>query len=158
TDEVGVVERRVRAELVKRFQSEVRRVLQERDLPARLAAMSMLAELGASFFAPEQQTPALEKSTQDIRRARAQAPGSEPPVSDLAKIVVQGKTHEDRRAAARALGQLLPNPQTAVPALRALLESPDLADRQAAAEGLAGIMRVLFQLSSRGSAAAGDVV
>jgi HEAT repeat protein len=153
-EEFSAVARRVRAQLARRFQEAVGQVLKEGDQTARLAAMNMLAELGATVFRPEPAT-AKESPAKEIKRLRAQTPAGEGLVPDLADIVLHGKTREDRLAAAYALGQILPDPKIAVPALRSMLGSADVVERRAAAGGLNGMVRVVSELAAKGLSTTG---
>src|SRR5262249_24491249 len=132
--------------------AETRRALKDGDQPTRLAALNLLADLGASVNSPETQ-PEKSATTQDIRRLRSQAAASEGLAPNLADMIVHGATREDRQAAAYALGQIAPDPKIAAPALGSLLSSKDARERRAAAGGLVGIVRVVSQLSSRGNKA-----
>jgi HEAT repeat protein len=153
-DELGAVMRKARIQLAERFQAALRRTLKEGDQAARLAAINMIADLGSSLLAPEQ--PAVQKgvTTQQLRRLRGPSGGLAP---DLAEMVTRGRTRDDRQAAAYALGQIFPDPNIAVPALKTLLASSDVTERRAAAGGLVGIARVLAELSARGRTSTGGM-
>ncbi|TMQ35029.1 MAG: hypothetical protein E6K70_04450 [Planctomycetota bacterium] len=60
-------------------------------------------------------------------------------------------------AAARTLGQIFPEPKAAAKALGELLDSRNVAERRAAAEGLLSMMKVLAQLTS-GNEPSGKIV
>lgn len=68
--------------------------------------------------------------------------------ADLIAVLRTG-TSSERVAAARALGQINPDPWLAAPALGELLEERDPAIRRAAAEGLAAMMRLTAQLAKK---------
>ena len=60
-----------------------------------------------------------------------------------------------RLVAARALGKINPDVKEAVPALKAMLENGSLAERRAAAEGLASMMREINILQKKGRTQSG---
>jgi HEAT repeat protein len=146
-DQLGPVEGRVRQKLADRFRSGVREVLRTGDLTARLAVMNMLADIGATLFNPEP-SQSKRSGAQELRELRARGEGLAP---DLADVVLHGKTREDREAAAYALGMILPDPKIAVPALQTMLGAPDVQERRAAAGGLTSLVRVVSQLSAKGT-------
>jgi HEAT repeat protein len=82
--------------------------------------------------------------------ARADRSAGEPPGlasrfgPDLAALARQGRAGVSA-AAARALGEIEPDVAVAAPALGELLQAPDAALRQAAAQGLAGLLRAVTQ-------------
>ena len=153
-DELGPVEGRVRQKLAHRFRSAVREVLKTGDLTARLAAMNMLADIGATLFTPEQ-SPTKRSGVQELQQIRAGGEGIAP---DLVDVVLHGKTREDRETAAYALGMILPDPKIAVPALQTMLGSSDVQERRAATGGLTSLVRVVSQLSSKGTSTTGPQV
>jgi hypothetical protein len=156
-EEFGAVARRARLYLAQRFQEAVRRILKQGDQTARLAAMNMLADLGAALLTPEPGGPGQpgRPGGKELKSIRTQTPGGEGLVPDLADIVLHGKTREDRLTAAYALGHSLPNPKIAVPALRTMLGSPDVVERRGAAGGLNGMVRVISELSAKGLSTTG---
>jgi len=146
-DEKSLVLRKVRAILANRFKKAIRDTLRYGSTTARLAAMNLLAESGVLIRTPD--------DPKGIGRGFA---------PDLANIVEHGNIPAIQETAARALGQLFPSPQVAVPALRKLLESSLAAERRAAASGLLGLIQVVTQLAvgnqntNRPSANIADVV
>jgi HEAT repeat protein len=141
TEEPAIAGRRqAQLLLVERFKQGVRQVLKQGTTNARIAALDMLAEMGPNVTAPDQE------DAKGI--ARTLAP-------ELAELIKSEDIASVKEAAARTLGQIFPDPDRAVPALRDLLASPDLAERRAAARGLAGMMRTVAQLSSKTGGAAG---
>ncbi|HLN31507.1 MAG TPA: HEAT repeat domain-containing protein [Gemmataceae bacterium] len=129
-DERTLVTKKVRAVLANRFKKAIRDALHYGSTTARLAAMNLLAESGV-----------LIRTADDTKLiGRGFGP-------DLADIVQHGNLPVVQETAARALGQVFPAPQVAVPALRKLLESPLPAERRAAASGLLGLIQVVSQLA-----------
>jgi HEAT repeat protein len=135
-----LVERRLRQRLAERFREAVRHTLQSGGTTDRLAALSLLADMGASIRTLS------DEDRKGITRALA---------PDLVALIKQGDTPQSRETAARTLGLIFPDPQVAVPALASLLESRSLPDRRAAAVGLAGLTRVATQLVTRSDSASG---
>jgi HEAT repeat protein len=86
-----------------------------------------------------------------VKMARADRTAGEPPGlasrfgPDLAALARQGRPGV-RAAAARALGEIEPDVAVAAPALGDLLQAPDATLRQAAAQGLAGLLRAVTQV------------
>ncbi len=113
------VDRVHRQALVDRFQAAVRQALASGEASVRLAAIDMLADLGG------------RASATCLTRGLT---------GDLVALTEQGPA-ETREAAARALGQISPDLATALPALARLLDEKEEPLRQAAATGLAAIMR-----------------
>jgi HEAT repeat protein len=132
SDELAVAERQALLLLVERFKKEVHRVLKQGTTDGQLAVMVMLAEMGPSIRAPEDPKGL----------ARTFAP-------DLADLMKGEAPPAVKEAAARTLGQIFPNPDVAIPALRDLFASRNGNERRAAASGLAGLMRTAGQLASR---------
>lgn len=132
--ELAVPKRQAYLLLVDRFKKRVHQVLTQGPNIARFAVMAMLAEVGPSIRSP---APEDQKGI-----ARTFSP-------DLVALIEGSETPQIREAAARTLGSIFANPDRAVSALRGLLGSPDVAERRAAAEGLAGLMGTVGQLTSR---------
>jgi HEAT repeat protein len=130
-DEMWEVDRKNRDLLADQFISAVRRILQQGSITARLAALNAVAEVGTSARSPEDRV--------GIGRALQ---------GDLAELTHADEEEEVRVAAARTLGQIFPEPKGAAKALGDLLESRDVAERRAAAEGLLSMTKVLAQLTS----------
>jgi HEAT repeat protein len=130
-EKIAAADRPQREAIARRFEAAVRDVLRQPDATVRLAAVNMLAELGVKGRGVQTR----------FGLARAFA-------ADLVRLTQQ-EDASVRQAAARALGQILADPKVATPALSHLLEAPDTADRQAAAEGFVNLVRVLEQLSTR---------
>jgi HEAT repeat protein len=147
TDETETAKLSAREQLVRRFQDEIRRILKEGNATARLAAMNMLADLGSTLLTPEQASPVKGSPVKRLRQLRGPGGGLAP---NLADQVLHGQTRDDRLAAAYALGLIFPPVEVAAPALGTLLNSRDVAERRAAAGGLASIVRVVADLTARG--------
>jgi HEAT repeat protein len=133
-EELAVPKRQAFLLLVERFKKGVHQVLRQGTNTTRLAVMAMLAEMGPSVrsSAPEDQKGI----------ARAFTP-------DLVALIERGETPQIKETAARTLGLIFANPDAAVPALRELYGSRSVAERRAAAEGLAALMRTVGHLTSR---------
>jgi HEAT repeat protein len=139
--EVSKVDRKYRDELVLHFQDDVRRVLRQGN------AVDMLAELGSTIRNPEEARGLGPELRQDVLRRFFQ--------DDVADLVRHGKAASVRATAARTLGQIYPDPDVAVPALRSLLEPSHVAEeRRAAAQGLLSLVRVVSLFAS-GTTSAG---
>lgn len=137
TAEVAAADRQQQALglLVDRFKKGVRQVLQHGTTDGRLAVMVMLAEMGPGVRGPnpEDQNGIARTFTPDLT------------------ALIQDKTTPTiiKDTAARTLGQIFPNPDVALPALRDLYGSTNIQERRAAATGLAGMMRTAGQLASK---------
>src|SRR5438552_5641348 len=130
-DEMYEVDRKNRNLLADQFISAVRKTLQQGSVTARLAALNAVAEVGTSARSPEDPV--------GIGRALQ---------GDLAELTHADEEEAVRVAAARTLGQIFPEPKAAAKALGELLDSRNVAERRAAAEGLLSMMKVLAQLTS----------
>src|SRR5438132_11092247 len=139
-DEMWEVDRKNRDLLADQFISAVRRTLQQGSVTARLAALNAVAEAGTNARSPEDRV--------GIGRALQ---------GDLAELTHADEEEEVRVAAARTLGQIFPEPKAAAKALGELLDSRNVAERRAAAEGLLSMMKVLAQLTS-GNEPSGKIV
>jgi HEAT repeat protein len=132
---VTAVDRANRAALIQAFTGAARQALREGSPAEAATAAEVLA----------QRAVASRSSGERPELLRTLAP-------DLAALVAAGEPPV-RAAAARALGQIEPDPAVAVPALSELLQSHDADLRQAAADGLAGLMQALLQSSAWTTAA-----
>src|SRR5438132_7578323 len=139
-DEMWEVDRKNRDLLADQFISAVRKTLQQGSVTARLAALNAVAEVGTSARSPEDPV-AIGRALQ----------------GDLAELTHADEEEEVRVAAAGTLGQIFPEPNGAAKALGELLESRNVAERRAAAEGLLSMIRVVSQLAS-GSGPSGKVL
>jgi HEAT repeat protein len=137
------MDRKYRDQVADRFRAEVRRIftgvkqiLQEGDVESQLALLNMLAELAPTALRAAEEASNLGRGFD----------------REVAKLVDEGKTPVVRETAARALGQIFPNPEVAVPSLRQLLQPPHtVAERQAAAFGLQSLIRVVTLLATGSS-------
>src|SRR5262249_24381637 len=139
-DEWSTAAQNGREYLAEQFVNRVRATLKQGTGAARLAVMSMLAEMGPSSQTTDDTgRPGRDSSTYQI------APRFGP---DLAELVRSGDIPGIRETAAQTLGQVFADPQVAVPALSGLLDSRSVAERRMAVKGLAGLMHVAAQLTS----------
>jgi HEAT repeat protein len=139
-EETEKAERQAQLLLVERFKKEVRQVLKQGTIDARLAVMVMLAEMGTSIWAPD------PEDLNGIARTFA---------ADLAEVIKSADTPRIREAAAVTLGQVFPDPDVAVPALGELFASSNVDERRAAASGLANLIRTAADLASRSGSQSG---
>lgn len=134
---LAAIDAPIRRGVIKDFMSTMARVLKlsgPEHTDSRLAAINLIGEMGTS----------VRGDTAKSSLARDLAP-------DLAELV-QDPDPAVRRAAARALGKVLPDAKVATEALGKLLASSQAEDRRAAAEGLTGMLRVLIPvLKGRGN-------
>jgi HEAT repeat protein len=129
-ESVAQIDRPIREELGQKLLNSLREVLEKGNAVRKQAAATLIGESGASV----------------------RGVGSTTLMSVLAPDLVKLLDHEDkgvRAAAARALGKILPDPQTAVTALAKVLVHKDAGTRQAAADGLDGMMRTVRGLPHR---------
>lgn len=125
---IAAVDRPIRDSIIDRLVSALRRMLQSNSVPAKIGAITQIGEMGVNIFGP----------TGATNLASSMAP-------ELAKLT-KDPSPAVRQAAARAIGRINPDPKPATAALGGLLESPDSADRLAAAEGLLLLLRTASQM------------
>lgn len=134
---IATVDAELRDELSERFQRSVRAALTQGDATTKLAALGWLGTLGPRLRATQCRHPLTRVFTPDLVRLLADA--------DPAVTV----------AAARTLGQILPEPAMAVAALVERLDSDSESLRRSAAEGLRHLVRQAAQIHARGRSADG---
>lgn len=134
---LAAIDAPIRRGLIKDFMTAMGRILKQtgpEQTDSRLAAINLIGEMGTS----------VRGDTAKSTLARELAPNLTELLQDPDPAV--------RRAAARALGKVLPDAKVATEALGKLLASGQAEDRRAAAEGLASMLRVLFPvLKGRGN-------
>jgi HEAT repeat protein len=113
----------VRRAIAKRFDQAVRAALRTGMPTSRQAVADMIADVGVTAKGFGTKSGLMREF-----------------VPDLVELLKQPELGV-RQAAARALGQINPDPAVAVPALAGLLDSPSVADRTAAADGLTNLVR-----------------
>src|SRR5262249_34845368 len=133
SDKLRAVDKDVRDGLVKRFENWIGDLLTQKGPYARdskLAAVAMLGSMGVNVY----------RGVGDKKGSLAAkfAP-------DLEKRL-KAEDQAVRPVAALSLGQITPAPERATKALGDMMTSGTPADRRAAADGLAGMMRVLLPL------------
>ncbi len=132
SDEQNSIDSSIRDILLQRFGKKVIDVLDNGALTARLATMAMLSEIGTNNRLVEDRT----------RIARVFTPV-------LTKIIRSDPNPLIRIAAAKTVSGIGCDPAEAAPALGELLLSKNVEERRAAAEGLAGILVLLNNLSNQ---------
>jgi HEAT repeat protein len=137
SEQVSSVDRRQRGIVARRFEQRVREIFRREDAGSRLAALHMIAKMGA-----------------DARGVGTRRSAASALTQDLVDMMNRGDSRT-RQAAVRALGQINPDPAVAVPALRVLLRAPDLAQKRAAGEALVSLMRVVAQLATHNQVSTG---
>jgi HEAT repeat protein len=137
-EDLAACDRTNKAVLTERFVRLVRAVLRRGDPEATLATLDLLTEMAGTA------------------RANGDPPGPAAQFgSDLALLMRTGP-QPVRGAAARTLGQIDPELSSATQALGELLTSTDPAQRQAAVEGLEGLLQSVTQAAARpGTSGAG---
>ena len=128
---IAAVDRANRLLVQHRFEDAVRAMLRGGDSAGRLAVLDMIAKLSVSVSAVDSKHGA----------TRAFTP-------DLVDLICHGDGLV-KQAAARTLGQVNPDPDVAVPALKTLFRSQQIEDRVAASEALASMIRIVSQLANR---------
>ncbi|GIW81176.1 MAG: hypothetical protein KatS3mg105_2983 [Gemmatales bacterium] len=124
------LDRRLRGEVLSRFQTEVRRAIQTGNPSAILAVTTMLGEMGTK-----------------VRGMGATGIAATAFAPDLAKLT-KSDNGRIREEAANALGTIHPDPRVAVPALSAMLRNEtSVGGRLAAARALASMVRVAAELA-----------
>jgi HEAT repeat protein len=137
--EQNIIDNSLRDILVQRFATRVVDALENGSLTARLATMGMLAEIGTNNRLVDDRTRVAKIFT---------------PV--LTKLIRTASNPLVRIAAARTVSQIGCDPGEAAPALGDLLKSNNVEERRAAAEGLAGILILLNNLSNQSPSAMTD--
>jgi HEAT repeat protein len=137
--EVRRVDQEVRAGIGKRLENIINEAVDNGNSYSRSAAANLLYEIGSSIRG----LPLDDKNG----FAHGLAPS-------LVKLTQQNEPGV-RQTAAKALGKTNPPPQLAVQALQEMLKNKDVNDRRAAAEALAGMIRVVYQAYKKGSVQVG---
>ncbi len=132
SEEQNVIDSGIRDILIQRFAKRVTDAMEGGSLTARLATMAMLAEIGTNNRLVDDRT----------RIAKAFTPV-------LTNLIRNSPDSVIRIAAARTVSQIGCDPAEAAPDLGELLRSKNVEERRAAAEGLAGILILLNNLSSQ---------
>jgi HEAT repeat protein len=133
---IATIDRTLRDGLLHKLLQTLRDTMKSGDDTARLAAATMVGEMGIS-----------------IRGSTGSAglpdPGgfSRTMAPDLAKLVEHDPDPAVRSAAAQALANINPPPQVAADALRSLLNNPDPALRRAASSSLMNLMQRIIQIN-----------
>ncbi|OAI49114.1 hypothetical protein AYO44_18595 [Planctomycetaceae bacterium SCGC AG-212-F19] len=143
--ELRAVDAQVREKLIARFEKWVAGQLDRRGpaaLDTKLAVLTLLGEMGVNVY----RTAGDRKVALAAKFAPKLIPLLKDPNADV------------RAAAARALGKINPDPEPATKAFAEMLARESAQDRRAAADGLAGMMRVLVPMMvSRSSAPVVDM-
>jgi HEAT repeat protein len=130
-DDKAAVDEKVREVLIQRFAAMVIDTLDNGSLDAKLATLTMLAELGEN-----------NRIVDDRKRvARVFTPV-------LTKMIKTAPSPIVRDAAARSVSRLGCDPDLAAPVLGELLRSKLVSDRRAAADGLGSILGLLNDLAN----------
>jgi HEAT repeat protein len=132
-EERAVGDARNRALLAKQTEHAFRRVLQSGDRSSRLAALTLLGEMGAQ----------MPGAVRGERFASALAP-------DVTALSAD-QDREVRVAAVRALSKITLDPKRIVATLATLVKGTDLLERKAAAEALAQCVRTVSDPQPLGS-------
>jgi HEAT repeat protein len=125
---VADVDREARARVATRLQQSLRALMERGDVTARLAAATMIGDMGTS-----------------IRGTGGRGGFASTMAPDLAKLL---KDENPRVAAvaARALSNINPDPRIATQALSQLFEARDVTLRRAAAAGLGNLVQKITSL------------
>ena len=130
---IADIDRKARARVATRLQEALRAIMQRGDVTARLAAVSMIGDMGISIRGLDGEGGF----------ARTFAP-------DLAKLMKE-ENSTVAAAAAHAISEINPEPQVATAALLDLFESKSVVLRRAAASGLSNLVqRVAARTPARG--------
>lgn len=130
TDQADQLRWEIRTQVAKRYEKAIRAALKEDNQDVQLAAVHFLGEAGLRWAA----------SRDHVGLNRVFTP-------DLVRLVNEGKP-EIQTAAARALGQINPPVDKAVPSLASLLEAKEVAPRRAAAAGFRNLVNSITTLAS----------
>jgi HEAT repeat protein len=133
---IATIDRTLRDGLLQRLLQTLRDTMKSGDATARLAAATMIGEIGIS----------IRGATGNVGLpdpggfSRSMAP-------DLANLVENDPDPAVRSAAAQALASINPPPQVAAGALRSLLNNRDPVLRRAASSSLMNLMQRIIQLN-----------
>jgi HEAT repeat protein len=128
---IGAIDQNFRGVLCRRFEQEVHTHLRQGDATTRSVVLNMLAE----------QPPTLRDTNSKNGLVRRFTP-------DLL-MLMQQPDDTIRRQAARTLGLIHPEPETAIAGLSKMLLGGPAEDRAAAAEGLTNLVRTASKLVVR---------
>ncbi len=136
---VAEIDRTARRNVAERLARLVQAMMHSPDAAGRLAAATLVAEIGITIRA----------NAPNIALMREMAP-------DLVRMLERDPATEVRVAAARALGLITADPNVAVPALRRSLESDIVPVRRAAAAALGNMVSRITQIQpSKGKSITG---
>jgi HEAT repeat protein len=131
------VDRQARIRVATRLQQALRTAMEKGDVTSRLAAATMVGEMGTTIRG---------SGTSGFARSFTQ---------DLAKLL-KNENPRVAAAAARALSNINPDPKVATSALLSLFESKDVTLRRAAAAGLGNLVRkATASISAKGTSITG---
>lgn len=122
-----------RAQLILRFQEALRSSLKEGSVISRLAAITMVSELGVSVQGADPSNALGQVFTKDLLE------------------LVKDSNPEISAAAARALGKVAPDSKEALDALGKLLDSANPRQRLAGVEALLEILQIHYDVAFTGS-------
>jgi HEAT repeat protein len=132
--QIAELDREMREKLADNLIQTLRKALKSGDTTRELAAADLLSEVGISIRGISGPSKEEQRSL-----AAALAP-------DLADLLGRKKAAVNA-AAARALGKIYADPTIAVPALERALQSGQVGEQRAAAEGLTSLIQVTDKLS-----------
>jgi HEAT repeat protein len=160
---IEAVKLRQQALLAERLQQRISRTFKSGSVADQLAALTLVAEMGARISVPENPDARnLDKLSEGLTGVSAGASGGRRSIgraltAPVVDLVRQGANERVRETAARTLGQMIPNPRLAVPALRSVLTSAPVGERRAAAAGLLSLVRVVSRRTVSPSLTTGEV-
>jgi HEAT repeat protein len=128
-DKVVEIDRPLRVELAKRFETALNRALKDVDLDTKIAAINVIGEMGLGG------------------RGVVTKLGAASGLASSLAALARDPSNAVQQEAAEAIGRIFPDPGIAVPMLSELLTHDDVNVRRSAAEGLASLVRTSSQLA-----------
>jgi HEAT repeat protein len=126
-EHLAAVDQAVHLHLARRFEHDIRDILERGEGPNQVAAANMLAETAASLRG-------LRMPGWNLRS-----------LSTLVAGLTNSADRDVREAAVKALGQMNPDPDAAVPVLARMLREPNATSHRLAAQGLANMVQSAAQ-------------
>lgn len=148
-EEIARIDAAARQELIDRLSRSLRDILQRGGTAAKLAAITEIAEIGTEIRAGNLSDEDAKKMKPEERRRWARGGLARQFTPDLVRLTREGDPAV-RAFAARALGKINADPESASAALGQLLQNGTVAERRAAADGLLDMLQtIVLVLKSR---------
>lgn len=154
-ESVAAVDRTVRQDLINTLSNKLRDLLKSGSTPAKLAAITLIGEIGMTVRSGEVGQGRKLSDQERIRWLRGGLARQYAP--DLIALLSEGDSTV-REFAARVLAKINPDPEPTTKALGELLTKGNVGERRAAAEGLSGMLQSLLQVIRTKSSSTADIL